>query len=107
MACRRCGVCCTRHQAQVRPDEVRRIAAFLGITPDEWERLYADPRWDYSDYRLVRHVSGACAFLEDSGGVTSCAVQSVKPACCSGWQPGPDKRECRKGLLKLSPERAS
>jgi hypothetical protein len=98
MACRRCGVCCTLHQAFVRPDEVRRITAFLGITADEWEKRYADPRWEYNDYQLVRHVAGTCAFLTREDGLAACLLQPVKPACCSAWVPGPDRKECRRGM---------
>jgi Fe-S-cluster containining protein len=98
MACRRCGVCCTLHQAFVLPDEVRQIAAFLGITTEDWERSYADPRWEYHDYQLVRHVDGACAFLTRRDGLAACLVHPVKPACCAAWVPGPHRKECRGGM---------
>jgi len=101
MECRRCGVCCTLHQAFVRPEEVKRISAFLGISLDDWERSYADPRWEYNDYSLVRHVDGACVFLTRQDGLTACLVQPVKPACCAAWEPGPDRKECRRGMGKI------
>jgi Fe-S-cluster containining protein len=97
MECRRCGVCCTRHQASVRPEEIQRITAFLGITEGDWEKLYDDPRWEYDNYHLIRHVNGACAFLKWEEGLATCAIQSVKPACCTEWQPGPEKKECLEG----------
>jgi Fe-S-cluster containining protein len=97
MSCRRCGVCCTLHQAFVRPGEIQRIAAFLMITAEEWERSYADPRWEYNDYSLIRHVNGACAFLTRDGGQAACRVHPVKPDCCSAWVPGPERKECRQG----------
>jgi Fe-S-cluster containining protein len=100
VACRRCGVCCTRHQPCVRPEEVQRIIAFLGISPDDWDNLYNDSRWEYSDYRLIRHVNGACAFLAEENGLASCTIYEVRPACCAGWQPGPDKKECRLGIAR-------
>ncbi len=100
MACRRCGVCCTRHQAHVRPEEIRRIIAFLGISLDDWDSLYDDPRWEYNDYRLVRQVDGACAFLKYDNGLATCAVYAVRPACCADWQPGAEKKECREGMRK-------
>jgi Fe-S-cluster containining protein len=98
VACRRCGVCCTRHQARVRPEEVQRIIAYLGISQDDWDNLYNDSRWEYGDYRLIRHVNGACAFLAEENGLASCTIYEVRPACCTGWQPGPDKRDCRLGM---------
>jgi len=100
MACRRCGVCCTRHQAYVRPEDVRRISAFLGITEADWYKKYNDPRWEYNDFRLIRHVDGACAFLKYEAGLASCSIYEVRPACCADWQPGPGKRECREGMEK-------
>jgi hypothetical protein len=98
MTCRRCGVCCTLHQAFVRPHEIQRIADFLGIGLADWERDYADSRWEYDDYRLIRHIDGACAFLTCEGGLSACLVNPVKPACCSDWAPGPEKKECRRGM---------
>ena len=100
MACRRCGVCCARYQAYVRPEEMERVIAFLGISPDEWNNLYIDSRWEYNDYRLIRHVNSACAFLRHEKGLAACAIYTVRPACCADWQPGPDKRECKEGMGK-------
>lgn len=100
MACRRCGVCCARHQAYVRPHEIQRIISFLGISMEDWNRLYDDPRWEYNDYRLIRHVNGACAFLKYERGLASCTIHKVRPICCADWQPGPDKKECWEGIRK-------
>jgi Fe-S-cluster containining protein len=100
MECRRCGVCCTRHQAYVRPEDIKRIIAFLGITAEDWEKLYDDPRWEFNDYRLVRHVNGACAFLKYEKDLAVCTIHVVRPACCSEWQPSPEKKECREGMKK-------
>ncbi len=100
MPCRRCGVCCQRHQAYVRPEELQRITAFLGITVDDWEKLYDDSRWEYANYRLIRHVDGACAFLKYDKALATCAIYAVRPACCAAWQPGPGKKECQEGMKK-------
>ncbi len=100
MTCRRCGVCCTRHQAFVGPADIARITAYLGITRDDWDRLYDDPRWRYTEYRLIRHVGGACAFLRFEAGLAACAIHPVKPGCCAAWQADPAKNECREGLAK-------
>ncbi len=97
MECRRCGVCCTRHQAFVTPEDIVRITAYLGITMEDWERLYDDSRWQFSEYRLIRHVNGACAFLTYDNGLATCTIHPVKPACCAAWKPGPDRTECREG----------
>ncbi len=100
MECRRCGVCCTRHQAFVEPEDIVRIVSYLGITMQDWERLYDDSRWQFSEYRLIRHVNGACAFLEYDNGLATCAIHPVKPACCDSWKPGPDRAECKEGLKR-------
>jgi Fe-S-cluster containining protein len=100
MECRRCGVCCTMHQAFVDPEDIMRIVAYLGITMDDWQQLYDDSKWQFSEYRLIRHVNGACAFLEYDNGLATCAIHPVKPACCRNWKPGPGRKECREGEKK-------
>jgi len=100
MECRRCGVCCTKHQAFVTPMDIDRIIHYLGITVNDWEELYDDSRWQYSEYRLIRHVDSACAFLSFNKGQSACKIHPVKPACCVNWQPGSEKKECREGREK-------
>jgi len=100
MECRRCGTCCTMHQAFVTEADTQRIIEYLGITMDDWKALYDDPHWWFIQYRLIRHIDGACAFLGWDGGLATCKIHEVKPACCSRWQAGPDKMECKKGLEK-------
>jgi Fe-S-cluster containining protein len=103
MECRRCGVCCTMHQAFVDPEDIVRIISYLGLTMADWQRLYDDSRWQFSEYRLIRHVNGACAFLEyDNNGLAACAIHPVKPACCGNWKPGPERKECREGVKKAA-----
>ena len=102
MECRRCGVCCTVHQAFVTGEDMERITAYLVINKDEWLREYDDPRWRYSQYRLIRHVNGACAFLRHEDGLAACSIQPVKPKCCQDWRPGPDRKECLEGRKKAA-----
>ncbi len=98
--CRRCGTCCTMHQAFVTPQDIERITKHLGITLREWDELYDDPRWQGSEWRLIKHIGGACAFLRWEEGLSGCAIHPVKPECCAVWQAGLDKRECREGMGK-------
>lgn len=100
MPCQRCGVCCTKHQARVTPEEIEHIMSFLGITSDDWKKSYEDPRWKYNDYGLIRHVNGACALLKYENGLAACAVYTVRPACCADWEPNRGKMECREGMRK-------
>lgn len=80
------------------PQEIERIAAFLRITVGDWDRLYDDSRWQYSEYRLIRHIGGACAFLRYDKGVAACEIHAVKPACCAAWQPGRNRPECHEAM---------
>lgn len=100
MECLRCGTCCTIHQAFVSDEDIERITAYLGLSREEWTRAYDDPRWRYSQYNLIRHVNGACAFLNYDKGLATCTIQPVKPGCCHDWEPGADRKECRTGLEK-------
>lgn len=102
MECRRCGVCCTKHQAFVTPEDIDRITAYLRITLNDWEKLYDDRRWQYSEYRLIRHINGACAFLTFQEGLAACQIHAVKPACCAKWQAGAERAECREGMERGS-----
>jgi Fe-S-cluster containining protein len=98
MACRRCGVCCTTYQAFVTPADLERIIVYLGISMEDWDRLYDDLKWKYSEYRLIKHVGGACAFLRYDNGVAACEIHPVKPACCAKWKPDLERWECREGM---------
>jgi Fe-S-cluster containining protein len=102
MECRRCGVCCQKHQAFVTPEDIERIIAYLGITLNDWQKLYDDSRWQYSEWRLIRHINGACAFLTFFEGLATCRIHAVKPACCVKWQAGMDKKECGEGMGRVS-----
>lgn len=101
MECLRCGTCCTRHPAFATPEEIARIIAYLGITPDDWERDYAGEGPDYFRYRPIRQTDGACVFLKKDGDRYACAVHPVKPDCCVKWEPDPDRPECREGMRRL------
>ena len=100
--CFRCGVCCIKFQAPLNPDEVQRVAAFLGIQADEFIRRFTDPRWQGKE-KLLLHTNGACSFLnrDTSGKISDCLIHQVRPAACRDWVAGPDKRECREGLSQI------
>jgi hypothetical protein len=77
--CQRCTACC-RWPGQVRltDEEIRRLAAFKGISEDEFIQRFTRLRQDRQGLALQEQPDGACIFLE--GG--DCAVQSVKPQQC-------------------------
>lgn len=80
------------------PEDIARISAYLGIAANDWEKLYDDSRWRFPEHRLIRHINGVCAFLKFNEGLATCKIHSVKPDCCSQWQAGLDKTECREGM---------
>ena len=100
MECIRCGVCCAKHHAIVSLDEVQQIASYLGISMDEWVKVYSEPRWQSQKNYLIRHVNSACIFLRFVGEMSYCKIQSVKPSCCYDWIPCLGNKECREGLRK-------
>ena len=100
MECIRCGICCAKYHAIVSLDEVQQIASYLGISMDEWVKLYSEPRWHSQNNYLIRHVNSACIFLRFVGGISYCGIQPVKPSCCSDWIPCLENKECREGLRK-------
>jgi Fe-S-cluster containining protein len=93
-------VCCTWHQAFVTEEDIARITAHLKMSRAEWDEKYDDPRWKYSEWRLIKHVDGACAFLGWENGLAGCTIHTVKPECCAKWQAGPEKKECQTGLAR-------
>ncbi len=101
MECMRCGICCTRYQAIAGIDEMRRIAAYLGISDEEWINLYSEPRWHSDKNYLIRHVDSACIFLGYGDGISFCGIHPVRSSCCSEWVPGMDKAECREGMGRI------
>ncbi len=77
--CRQCGDCCAgRGGIFVRPEEVAGMAAFLGLSPQEFTRRYVVTN------SLGAHLdikNGYCVFLKDN----CCQVHPVKPFICRQW----------------------
>ncbi len=87
--CTQCGNCCTGPPGYVwfNPDEARAIAAYLGLSEDEFRRRYAakkSGRWTLEE---VRTESGYdCVFLRrDEQGKAWCRVYPVRPTQCRTW----------------------
>jgi Fe-S-cluster containining protein len=101
LECIRCGTCCSKYQAYMTIQEAKRIAKEMGEPFESWRAKYTDPRWPGTESLLLIHQNGACVFLkrEEGGKTTLCLIHKVKPAACSEWASGWDKRECREGVL--------
>ncbi len=77
--CQRCGACC-RWPGDVRVDdaEVRRIAAFLGLSEASFIERFTRLRRDRRGLSLIEKENGECVFY--AGG--ACSIQDVKPQQC-------------------------
>jgi Fe-S-cluster containining protein len=101
LPCFRCGECCRRFQVLLNPDDVRRLADYLGISITEFSGRYADPRWPDENKVLVRHTEEGCPFLQGRGREFRCAVHPVKPVACRDWAASYTQPECRRGLERF------
>ena len=94
--CRRCGNCCRwKGCVKVFPDEVDRIAAFLGVPAEKFidEETRLTP--DRMHLSLLEKEDGSCRWLSEENGVPACLIDPVKPRQCRdfpgkwhfpGWQ---------------------
>jgi len=100
--CLRCGVCCSRYQAQLDLIEARRIADGLCLNWHTFLDNYIEPLWTGADSFLLRQQDGVCIFLKhtDEAHRTICLIHAWKPSACREWTPSPYRRECQEGLLK-------
>jgi Fe-S-cluster containining protein len=79
--CQQCGDCCSgRGGIFVKPQEVRKMAALLGVTEDEFCQLYLET--SAMGPRLTVADNGFCVFLMAGN---FCRVHPVKPFICRQW----------------------
>ncbi|RUL81417.1 YkgJ family cysteine cluster protein [Tautonia sociabilis] len=81
-SCTRCGNCCTGAPGYVWVDvgEVERLAAHLGLSPDEFGRRFV--RQVGRRYSLVERPNGDCVFWDRASG---CTVYQARPTQCRTW----------------------
>jgi uncharacterized protein len=58
--------------------EISQLAAFKGISENEFIQQFTRLRWDRGGLALQEKPDGGCIFLEGN----DCAVQAVKPRQC-------------------------
>ena len=81
--CRRCGNCCRwKGCVKVKPDEVDRIAAFLGIQIEVFLDQYTRLTPDRKHLSLLEKEDGSCQWLIETDGLPACAIDPVKPVQC-------------------------
>ncbi len=76
--CTACGNCCRVLSPVLKPVDVQRLAARLGLTPDEFQaqHLKEDPDGEGWAFRAM-----PCAFLEGS----RCSVYAERPGVCRSY----------------------
>jgi len=85
-ACQQCGNCCSGAPGYVwvYADEIRRIAAHLGLSVNEFGRRHV--RQVGARHSLLERPGGDCEFLERvAGGKTRCQIHEVRPVQCRTW----------------------
>jgi Fe-S-cluster containining protein len=72
----------------------------LKINRERFISEYTDPRWPGTESFLLKHLNGACIFLEYSkeNKQNLCRIHTFKPSCCRKWTQGILKTECQEGL---------
>ncbi len=76
--CFRCGICCTRYQPQLAPEELETIANGLRLSAEDFISRYA--QLTNVGY-LLRQTERGCVFLswEEDGSRTSCIIYPFRP----------------------------
>ncbi len=90
-----CIQCCDRHgYVYITEDDLRRIAAFLGMTEAEFEAKYVYRT--SRQLRLRKPRGSQCHFLlKRADGTGSCKVHAVKPVQCRTYPFWPELVEYR------------
>ena len=79
--CKKCGECCYGEGGiLLQPEEIEKIADFLGLTVESFIALHCEERHGRPYIRSA--TSGYCTFfLQDQ----QCLIHPVKPGPCSLW----------------------
>lgn len=83
-ACNRCDAACCKGEGYVfvDNDDIRRISAYLGIDPEEFERLYVRCVLYGKRKSIISLKTGGierCVFLNDED---KCEIYPVRPTSC-------------------------
>lgn len=95
--CRRCGACCRIKDGIVRVSdaEIARIAAFLGMSEQDFIDRDTDVAPDRCGLVLRSRADGACAWLSEEN---LCLINPVKPRKCATfpleWQNADSEEVC-------------
>src|SRR4051794_15663334 len=81
--CTQCGACCTGAPGVVwvRADDIARIAATLGTSPEEVRRLHT--RSVGRRTTLTERENGDCTFFDSK--TRRCTIYAARPPQCRTW----------------------
>jgi len=97
--CFRCGICCTRYQPPLNPEEIEPIARELGFSLAYFLSEYVQIT---VVGHLLRRTETGCVFLKwEDDSTATCRIHPFRPAACRDWVASLSKRECQEGLEKL------
>ncbi len=103
--CDRCTACC-RWPGQVKAteEEIARIAAFLGMTTDNFVQNHTRLNAARNGLVLLDQADGSCAFLAGN----DCSINPVKPQQCRDfpnlWNFPGFTETCRAKPIDMSPD---
>lgn len=109
--CFRCGICCLRRRPQLSREEIREIAARLGLDEAEFISRYLEESGEEPGLYVIRSGPEGCPFLKREGeGMLLCSIHDFKPRACRSWSAGLFRKECVEGLKRwqdvlLTPEK--
>ncbi len=99
--CFRCGVCCTRYQPPLTPQDIDNIASALGISRSKCISRYA-VKVPIKEGYLLKKTEKGCLFLAwDADGNARCPIDPSRPRACRGWPPSLSKPECLEGVANV------
>jgi len=77
--CKKCGECCKGYGGTyITPDNIKEIAAYIHIDPDEFQKKYC---WISGNRPLLKQSeNGFCIFWDEL-----CTIHPVKPKMCREW----------------------
>jgi uncharacterized protein len=94
--CTRCANCCKTLEIHFERDDIERIAAHIGLSPDDFIAKYLQPASDEEDAYVTRQQP--CPFL---GSDDRCTIYEIRPKDCAGY-PFTDKPEFTSRIMGIA-----
>ena len=90
-----CTKCCEQQGfVYLTEDDIPRLASYVGMDPDDFERRYVYRTKNLRRLRVPRHAQ--CVFLKEDG----CSVHPAKPLQCSTFPFWPELVDSKREWLK-------